>query len=239
MLFLLSWLLVTMILGLGVSLLARWLGSTLLVGAYAGALVIAIVIAGKLGHIPGYPNLTLSASVFVYSATFIFTDVLAEIWGVKEARKVVYVGAALYPLIYFTMQFAVSWEPHPVWAENQEGFATTIGSTLRITIASLVSFIVSQFHDVWSFHYWKKRTKGKYLWLRNNLSTISSQLINTVVFYLIGFYGVFPIVELILFTYFIKIIIALLDTPFVYLAVWYLRKHLPLDAPSTTKTKTA
>jgi uncharacterized integral membrane protein (TIGR00697 family) len=227
MLFLLSWLLLTMLFGLGVTLLARWLGSTLLVGAYSGALVIAIVIAGKLGSIPGFPNLALSASVFVYSATFIFTDVLAEIWGVKEARKVVFVGAALYPILFFTMQFAVNWEPHPVWAENQAAFENTMGTTIRITIASLVSFIVSQFHDVWSFHYWKKKTKGKHLWLRNNLSTISSQFINTVIFYVIGFYGVFPIVELVLFTYFIKIIIAFIDTPFVYLAVWYLRKHLP------------
>lgn len=214
-----------MLLGLGISMLARWLGSTLLVGAYSGALVIAIVIAGKLGSIPGFPNLALSASVFVYSATFIFTDVLAEIWGMKEARKVVYLGAALYPIIFFTMQFAVHWEPHPVWAANQPGFAATMSTTIRITIASLVSFVFSQFHDVWSFHYWKKRTNGKYLWLRNNPSTISSQLINTVIFYVIGFYGVFPIVELVLFTYFIKIIIALVDTPFVYIAVWFLRKH--------------
>lgn len=225
MLFLLTWLLVTMLLGLGISLLARWLGSTLLVGAYAGALVTAIVIAGKLGSIPGLPNLALSASVFVYSATFILTDVLAEIWGVKEARKVVYVGAVLYPLIFITMQFAVNWEPHPVWAANQESFELTIGMSIRITIASFVSFIFSQFHDVWSFHYWKKRTNGKYLWLRNNLSTISSQLINTVIFYTIGFYGIFPIVELIVFTYLVKIVIALVDTPFVYLAVGYLRKH--------------
>lgn len=225
MLFLVAWLLITMILGLGISLLSRWLGSTLLVGAYAGALVVAIVIAGKLGAIPGLPNLALSASVFVYSATFIFTDVLAEIWGVKEAKKVVYVGAVLYPLLYITMQFAVNWEPHPVWAANQAGFEATIGNSLRITIASFASFIVSQFHDIWAFHYWKKRTKGKYLWLRNNASTIASQLINTVVFYLIGFYGVFPIIELIVFTYLVKIVIALVDTPFVYLAVGYLRKH--------------
>ena len=225
MLFLLSWLLVTMLIGLGVALLSRWLGSALLVGAYAGALVIAIMIAGKLGTIPGFPNLALSASVFMYSATFIFTDVLAEIWGIKEARKVVYVGALMYPLIFFTLQFAVNWEPHPVWAEQQEGFANTMGTTFRITLASLASFVVSQFHDVWAFHFWKRKTKGKHLWLRNNASTISSQFFATVIFYVIGFYGIFPIVRLITFTYFIKIIIALIDTPVVYLAVTYLKKN--------------
>ena len=225
MLFLIAWLVATMLLGLGITLLSRWLGSSLLVGAYAGALVVAIVIAGKLGAIPGFPGLALSASVFVYSATFIFTDVLAEIWGYEEAKKVVYAGAALYPLIFITMQFAVNWEPHPVWAANQEGFETTISTSIRIVIASFASFVVSQFHDIWAFHYWKKRTQGKYLWLRNNASTIASQFINTVVFYFIGFYGIFPIWELILFTYLVKILIALIDTPFVYLAVWYLRKH--------------
>ena len=158
-------------------------------------------------------------------AVSLFCVLLAEIWGVKAARKVVYVGAVLYPMIFISLKFAVNWEPHPVWAENQAGFEQTMGTTFRIVLASLSSFVISQFHDVWAFHYWKKKTNGKYLWLRNNASTISSQFIATVIFYVIGFYGVFPIVKLIAFTYLVKILIALVDTPVVYLAVWFLKKH--------------
>jgi uncharacterized integral membrane protein (TIGR00697 family) len=71
----------------------------------------------------------------------------------------------------------------------------------------------------------EKKTGGKYLWLRNNASTIASQFIATVIFYVIGFYGIFPILRLIIFTYLIKILIAILDTPVVYLAVGFLRRN--------------
>jgi hypothetical protein len=91
----------------------------------------------------------------------------------------------------------------------------------RITAASLVAFLVSQLHDVWAFHFWKRLTKERYLWVRNLMSTIVSQLIDTVIFVTLAFYGIFSItafIQIAITTYLIKVIVALLDTPFIYLA---------------------
>ena len=225
MVFLTGWLFANLVVAALIASTARWLGSQVLTAAYGGSLVIAIVVAGKLGQIPVFPDLALSASVFVYSATFIFTDVLSEMFGRKVARKTVLGTALLYPFIYLTMQFSVDWRPHVFWEVNQASFESTIGMTLRITIASACAFVASQLHDIWSFHYWKRRTEGRHLWLRNNASTIVSQLIDTVVFYTIGFLGVFPIGSLIVMTYLVKLAIAAIDTPVIYGVRAYLRRH--------------
>lgn len=203
---------------------ARWLGPQILVGAFSGSLVLAIVIAGKLGVIPFFEDFSLSASVFVYSATFIFTDVLSEIYGKKAARNAVFSGLFLYPLLYLTINFAIEWQPHALWEANQDAFQATMGTNLRIIIASICGFCSSQLHDIWAFHFWKEKTNGKYLWVRNNASTMVSQLIDTTVFYTIAFFGVFPIFKLIVFTYIVKLVIAAVDTPVVYFVVDFIRK---------------
>ncbi len=94
----------------------------------------------------------------------------------------------------------------------------------RIAIASLIAYLVSQHHDVWAFHFWKKKTGGKFLWLRNNVSTISSQLLDSALFITIAFYGIMPIWPLILGQRAVKIIIAAIDTPFLYASIWMMDK---------------
>ena len=220
-----GWLIATLAVAAGIAVSVRWLGHQALTVAYAGSLVIAVVVAAKLGAVPGLPAFTLSASIFVYSATFIFTDLLSEMFGREVARRTVISTALLYPLVFLTAQFAVAWTPHVTWEANQEAFATTMGMTLRITIASACAFVASQLHDVWSYHYWKRRTGGEKLWLRNNASTAVSQLIDTVVFYTVGFFGVFPIGALIGLTYGAKLVIAAIDTPVIYAVRAYLTRH--------------
>jgi len=219
-----TWLVVTIVIATLAASAARWLGKEVLVGLYAGSLVTAVIVAGKLGVVPGFENLSLSASIWVYSATFIFTDVLAEVWGKKVARKAVYAGALVYPLLFATTQFSIEWQAHPSWIENQAAYASTMGTTLRIVIASFLAFVSSQLHDVWAFDFWKRKTNGKHLWFRNNASTWVSQLIDTVVFYTVGFYGVFPILPLIIVTYIAKIVTAAVDTPIIYAVTWAVRK---------------
>jgi len=117
---------------------------------------------------------------------------------------------------------------NPTWG-NQEPFALIFGSTLRMTFASIVAFVISQFHDVWSFDFWKRKTGGKHLWLRNNASTIVSQLLDTTIFMFIAFYRMTPkytvsfIVSLIIPYWLFKVVFALLDTPFCYALVVWLR----------------
>jgi len=91
----------------------------------------------------------------------------------------------------------------------------------RIVLASLIAYLISQLHDVWAFDFWKKKLKGKYLWFRNNASTWVSQLIDSVIFSFIAFWGVFslPIFwQILLTTYIFKLIVAVIDTPFIYYA---------------------
>ncbi|MFH1649731.1 MAG: queuosine precursor transporter, partial [Candidatus Woesearchaeota archaeon] len=107
----------------------------------------------------------------------------------------------------------------PFSQSMHDALITVFSFTPRLVLASLVAYFISQFHDVWAFHAWKRRTKGKHLWLRNNASTIVSQFIDTVIVVVIAFYGVLPgLIELILGIWILKVIIAMLDTPFMYLS---------------------
>jgi len=88
----------------------------------------------------------------------------------------------------------------------------------------MVAYLVSQHHDIFAFHWWKKKTGGRYLWLRNTASTIVSQAIDTGLFITIAFYGVLDIVPLLLGQYVVKLIIAIIDTPFMYSISWLMDK---------------
>ena len=88
---------------------------------------------------------------------------------------------------------------------------------------------MSQYHDVWAFNFWRRITKEKHLWLRNNASTLVSQAIDTFLFIFLAFYGVVPVIPLILGQYFVKLCIALLDTPVVYLFVHLIKKKESLE----------
>ena len=109
---------------------------------------------------------------------------------------------------------------------QQEAYVLVVGMVPRIVLGSLVAYLISQLHDVWAFHFWKGKTKGKHLWIRNNASTIVSQLIDSVVFVTIAFIGVVPgsvLLMMIVVQYVSKVIIAIVDTPFIYLGVWWLK----------------
>ncbi|NBK23039.1 MAG: VUT family protein, partial [Spirochaetia bacterium] len=97
---------------------------------------------------------------------------------------------------------------------------------------SLIAYLISNLHDIWAFDYWKRKKPGRNtLWLRNNLSTFVSQLIDTLVFTLIAFLGVYPqsvLIQIIISTYVLKWVVAMLDTPFMYLARnWNEKQKLP------------
>ncbi len=160
----------------------------------------------------------------VYASSFLVTDILSEKYGKKEANKAVWIG--FFSLITMTglMNLALLFEPmeDDFSQQTRESLGLIFGFMPRIVLASLVAYFISQRHDVWAFHFWGKLFSGRgNLWLRNNLSTMVSQLIDSVVFTLIAFYGVFPtpiLIEILLTTYFLKWLVAAADTPFVYIA---------------------
>jgi len=226
-LFDLLWLISTVALASILACSSRFFGKELLPALLAGSLVVAVFIAGKLGDIsiPGIGTFALSASIVIYSMTFLFTDVMSELHGRRFTKSAI-IGAALcYPIIVLSTYFSRHWTPSEFY-QDQLAFESIMTTAARVTIASACSFAVSQLFDVWAFEKIKLITKGKMLWLRNNGSTSLSQLIDTVVFYTIAFYGLMPnevLFTLMIGTYVLKLAIALMDTPFVYFVVWFVR----------------
>jgi uncharacterized integral membrane protein (TIGR00697 family) len=128
-------------------------------------------------------------------------------------------------VVLFLIQISLIWPKAPFW--NQEAaYQSILGSTSRIIIASFIAYLFSQVHDVWAFHFWKKITGGRHLWLRNNFSTAVSQLIDSILFISIAFHGVLPVGSLIWSQWIVKLAIALLDTPLVYGVVWLVKKRV-------------
>ncbi len=192
----------------------------LLLSVFAGSITIASVLANKIISVAG---LYVPAGVLAYSVTFICTDVVSEIWGKQRAGRMVLGGFIALVAALALVQLSLAWPPAPFW-EGNAAFRAILGSTSRIIVASFVAYLASQFHDVWAFHFWKRATGDRHLWLRNNLSTAVSQFIDSFLFIFIAFYGVMPLWPLILGQWAIKFAIGVLDTPLVYLVVWILRR---------------
>ena len=170
-----------------------------------------------------------TAGNVLYASTFLVTDILSEKYGKKDAAKAVLYSFSVMVLWLLGTQLILWFTPN----ENDyinESLKVVFGLVPRITIASLAGFIISQNLDVFLYHLiWSKtgNTKAK-LWLRNNGSTLTSQLIDTVIFTTLAFWGVYPtnvFFSILITTYVFKAVVALLDTPFMYLS----RKIVPMN----------
>lgn len=162
----------------------------------------------------------------LFAVTFLITDILSECEGKKEANKAVWLG--MFTSLFFLL-LSQSWLLYTP-NENDTIFPSinaVFSSTPRMLIASFVVYAVSQMFDVWLYHKWwaftekKFHDKRKFLWLRNNGSTLISQLLNTFLFTLLAFYGTYDLntlVSIFCSSYVIYIFTSLLDTPVVYLA---------------------
>jgi uncharacterized integral membrane protein (TIGR00697 family) len=193
-----------------------------LLSVFVGCITISAVLASKIVIVLG---LAVPAGVLAYSITFVVTDVVGEVWGRKRAANVVFGGFVALAFVLMLVRLSLWWPAAPFW-HQQEAYRAVLDSTSRIIVASFAAYLVSQYHDVWAFHFWKRLTKKRHLWLRNNLSTAASQFIDSTIFITLAFYGILPIWPLIVGQWVIKLLIALLDTPLTYLLVGILRKAL-------------
>jgi len=172
-------------------------------------------------------GLTTTLGNILYASVFLATDLLSEFYGKKEAQKGVLLGFVTLLMMVGYMQLALFFQPSPD-DFAQPHLEALFGFMPRIALASMCAYLVSQFHDVWAFHAIKARTGSKMLWLRNNASTMVSQFLDSVIFCTIAFWGMFPMNvfwEILLSTYIIKVAVAALDTPFMYLAKHVFRKE--------------
>ena len=196
----------------------------ILLSVFVGSITIASVLANKIINVFG---LFVPAGVLAYSMTFLMTDAISEIWGKETAKRTVFGGFIGLIAVLLLIQISLVWPKAPFW-KQEAAYQTIMGSTSRIIIASFIAYLVSQFHDVWAFHFWKKITGGRHLWLRNNFSTAVSQFIDSSLFITVAFYGVMPVWPLIWSQWLVKLAIAFLDTPIIYGIVWLLRKKFRL-----------
>ncbi len=191
---------------------------------FVGLLIISNIISVKLFDMGGL--VVLPAAAIVYVLTYPITDVISEVYGKDAARKTVTSGFITQLVVSMFVLIAIKLPPAPFFHAQGE-FQTILGGSFRIMIASLTAYVISQNLDVLVFHKFKEKHGDKKLWLRNNASTMLSQLIDTTVFITIAFYGVMPLsalITLIITQYVFKFIISILDTPFVYLLVHYSKK---------------
>ncbi len=214
------WIILTLATVSIISAISGKYGPSIPIAVFASLTVTANIIAFK---IVSFGNFVVPAAVITYASTFLVTDFLSEVYGRDTAVRAVWAGFLSNIIMVLSVIIAVRWAPAPFMSrEMVESFNTVLGFAPRVVIASMIAFLVSQHHDVWAFHFWKSRTEGKHLWIRNNLSTLVSQLIDTLIFITIAFAGKFPfeaIIAIITGQYAVKVIIAILDTPFMYLCV--------------------
>ena len=186
-----------------------------LTALYCTMTVSAAVAATKMISIFGF---NVPGGVIIYAASFLITDLVSEIHGKKAAIKTVYCGFIAMLIFAGYSLLMVYWTPAPFYTD-QVAFETVVGLSFRITMASWISFMVSQYCDVVVFHHIKEANNhfiSNHLWIRNTCATITSQFVDSVIFVSVAFYGIYDIWPLIVSQYIVKVIISCLDTPFVY-----------------------
>ena len=174
----------------------------------------------------------ISVGILPYPITFLITDLISEIYGKKRANQVVIAGifASVFSLlIILVSDYVPAINSSPV---QDDLFSTVFGNSAIAVFASMTAYLFAQFIDIQIYHFWKRLTKGKHLWLRNNFSTWFSQFIDTFsILFLLCTFEILPwssFKGLLISGFLFKVLVAALDTPFLYLGVYLFRKRFNL-----------
>jgi hypothetical protein len=211
----------------------------LLAGLFITSLVVSNLIFQKFFYwyplditVFGNSLFELSVGILPYPITFLITDLISEIYGKKKANQVVITGIFAS---FFSMGILLIANEVPAIKNSpidDETFNQVFALSPIAALASMIAYLLAQFVDIRIYHFWKNLTQGKMLWLRNNFSTFSSQLIDTVL--VVGLLSIFGVLEwklfwgLVISGFLFKIIVAALDTPLLYLFVGIFRKTFDL-----------
>ncbi|NPD47653.1 MULTISPECIES: queuosine precursor transporter [unclassified Lentimicrobium] len=206
----------------------------ILAAIFLSALVVSNLIFQKFFQWSpfGIYTFELSVGILPYPITFIVTDVVSEIYGRRRANQMVFLGfiASVFTLgiiVIANLAPATDWSPI-----NDQTFSQVFGFTYVAVGASMAAYLVAQLVDVQMFHFWKKLTNGKHLWLRNNASTFTSQLVDTLVILLIlcslDVIAWERFSSLLINGFMFKVLVAMADTPIVYFVVWLFRNQFKI-----------
>jgi hypothetical protein len=165
-------------------------------------------------------GMTTTLGNVLYASVFLSTDLLSEYFGKETAKRGVLIGFLTLAMATVYMQIALLFTP----AEGDFAhphLQAVFGFMPRVALGSMAAYLVSQMHDVWAFHLIREKTGERMLWLRNNVSTLVSQGLDSLIFCVIAFYGLFEttvFLQILATTYIMKAFVSVLDTPFIYLA---------------------
>lgn len=201
---------------------------------FISALVVSNLIFQKFFYWDffGIYRFEISVGILPYPITFLITDIISEVYGKKKANQVVTAGifASIFSLVIVYVANAVpAIESSPV---SNEMFSVVFGQTALAVLASMMAYLAAQYIDIYIFHFWKRVTKGRMLWLRNNFSTFTSQFVDTfAVLFLLCSFEILPwdlFAGLLLSGFLFKVLIAILDTPVLYAAVYLFQRRFQL-----------
>ena len=187
---------------------------------FISSLVTCNLIANKFVTVDlGFKVFVVSAGILPYPLTFLVTDLISELYGQKKANIVVFSGfvASMFVLLFLWLGGQFNAIPDSI--VNDDTYNKVFQNAWRIIAASMIAYLFAQFIDVRIFHFWKRLTNGKHLWLRNNGSTIASQLVDTTLVVMILFVGVWEpsnIISAIIDGWLFKMLMATIDTPIIY-----------------------
>jgi len=189
----------------------------LLIALYVTFILVAQILAVKISVFDlGFKEFYGPSGVLVFSITYLLTDIVNEKFGRKETHKMVTIAFVSQVAMIFFIWFGTILPPAPFWT-LQDSWKQIFGLVPRITLASWVAFLISENFDAYMFYLFRKITKGKYLWMRNVFSSIPALLLDSFIFIPLAFYGVMPLLPLIIGQTAVKWLVGLINIPFMYL----------------------
>ena len=204
----------------------------ILAGVFIASLVTCNLIANKFVTVDlGFKVFVVSAGILPYPFTFLVTDLISELYGQKKANLVVFTGFVASMFVLLFLWLGGQFNAIPDSLVTDDTYNSVFRNAWRIIAASMTAYLFAQFVDVRIFHFWKRLTNGKHLWLRNNASTVASQLLDTILVICILFVGVWnsdQIISAIIDGWTFKMLMALVDTPIIYGIIYLLKGKIDI-----------
>lgn len=202
----------------------------LLLGIFVATIISVNMVGNKTTTIEvlNYP-VNFSVGLFLFPLTFFILDAISEVFGKSRAKEFMYIGLVCQAIVTIFIALAVWVPPSARFLPDNPAYVATLQSSVRIAIASIIAYFLSQLGDIASFFFLKNKTGEKFLWLRSDVSTSISQLIDTFLYMLLAFYKLnekytlWFVVQITIPYYLTKLFLAWFGTPVIYLIVKWLK----------------